>query len=95
MRRTRAEWHSLIDEQKNSGLTQTKFCKDKNINPKYFSIQKSKLRKPFTASASPFVKVKTLSKQNSAMTLIKGDVQLRMDTGADPVYVASIVKALL
>lgn len=35
-------WPVLLEEFENSGLTQTQFCKDKNINPRYFSVRRSK-----------------------------------------------------
>jgi len=43
IRRTQKQWYALFKEQKHSGLTQTKFCKRHDINPKYFSLRKSQL----------------------------------------------------
>jgi len=42
--RTQEQWLALIKEQKLSGLTQTKFCEDKGISPKYFSLRRSQLK---------------------------------------------------
>jgi len=42
--RTQQQWLALIEEQKLSGLTQTKFCEEKGINPKYFSLRRSQLK---------------------------------------------------
>lgn len=43
-RRTQEQWNALFEEQKESGLTQTEFCKDKDISSKYFSLRKSQLK---------------------------------------------------
>lgn len=43
-RRTQEQWHALFEEQKHSGLTQTKFCEGNDINPKYFSLRRSQLK---------------------------------------------------
>jgi len=43
-RRTRAQWLSLINEFEQSGLTQTEFCNQRGINPKYFSLRRMKLK---------------------------------------------------
>ena len=42
--RTQQQWQALIEEQKLSGLTQTKFCEEKGINAKYFSLRRSQLK---------------------------------------------------
>ncbi len=42
--RSRQQWQSLIEEFESSQLTQTAFCKSHNLNPKYFSLKRSKLR---------------------------------------------------
>ena len=38
-------WEELLAEFDASGLTQTQFCKERDINPRYFSLQRSKLLK--------------------------------------------------
>ena len=43
MRRSQAQWFSLIQEQKRSGLSATAFCKKRGINPTYFSLRKNRL----------------------------------------------------
>ena len=42
-RRTQEQWQALVEAQKHSGLTQTKFCEQHDINPKYFSLRRSQL----------------------------------------------------
>jgi len=43
-RRTQEQWQALVEAQKHSGLTQTKFCEQHDINPKYFSLRRSQLK---------------------------------------------------
>jgi hypothetical protein len=43
-RRTQEQWHTLFEEYKLSGLTQTQFCDRHNINPKYFSLRRCQLK---------------------------------------------------
>lgn len=43
MRRNHHQWRALIEEQRRSGLKAAEFCRHHGINPKYFSLKKSKL----------------------------------------------------
>ena len=43
-RRTQKQWLALFDEQQNSGLNNTAFCKTNNISPTYFSLRRSQLK---------------------------------------------------
>jgi hypothetical protein len=53
MRRTQAQWLSLIQEQQRSGLSATTFCKKRGIDPKYFSLRKNQLQiRPCDAAKS-------------------------------------------
>ena len=51
MRRSKAEWQALVLEQQGSGLNASEFCRQRQINEKYFSLRKQALKK----SASGFV----------------------------------------
>lgn len=44
-RRTQEQWRQLIEEQQASGLNATNFCRDRQINPKYFSFRKQQLKR--------------------------------------------------
>ena len=54
-RRTQAEWHALIQQQKDSGLTAAEFCRQRSVNAKYFSLRKQKLKQV----SGNFVRVNT------------------------------------
>ena len=59
-RRTKEQWHTLFEEQQQSGLNYTQFCKTKKISPKYFSLRKCQLKRSTvsTAKKSSFIAVK-------------------------------------
>ncbi|TVZ37639.1 hypothetical protein P886_1282 [Alteromonadaceae bacterium 2753L.S.0a.02] len=46
-------WPQLFADYEQSGLSQTEFCKQRDINPKYFSLKLSKRR---ASEGSPFAK---------------------------------------
>ena len=50
------QWLKVIKEQRTSGLSAVAFCKNNNINPKYFSHQKNKL----CPNKSSFIKAATV-----------------------------------
>jgi len=41
--RRREEWLTLIADYEQSGQTQTAFCAERGLNPKYFSLKRSQL----------------------------------------------------
>ena len=57
-RRTQAQWRELIEQQRESGLTATEFCRRNAVNAKYFSLRKQKLKPAgsFVRVGAPVVK---------------------------------------
>ena len=55
-RRTKAQWQALIEQQQSSGLMAAEFCRQQNLNPKYFSLRKKQL----CQSSNGFVKIAPL-----------------------------------
>ena len=53
-RRCKYNWPELIKSFEASGLSQTEFCRQNNLNPKYFSLKRSKL---LSTKGASFVKV--------------------------------------
>ena len=100
IRRTQSEWHSLIQQQSESGLIATEFCRLNKICPKYFSKQKNNL-KNLTAtpkSAKPFVKiqrpVRTTPATSENIQLKYHQVMMRLPTNTEPDWLASLLKSL-
>lgn len=49
----RTRWQHFVSAQRSSGLTQSAWCRQNGINPKYFSLWKSKLSKAAALVSSP------------------------------------------
>ena len=47
MKRSKSDWLALIEEFEHSGVTIAEFCRERAINPKYFSLRRRQLRSPF------------------------------------------------
>lgn len=66
-------WPELLTEFETSGLTQTQYCKERDINPRYFSQQRSKHLKKTAKSKFQKVKVEdTLANQATGLTIEVG-----------------------
>lgn len=67
-RRTKSDWQALFTEHKQSGLTATAFCLERNLNPKYFSLRRKqlqnnegdKVKSPFMPVAMPATNTHTM-----------------------------------
>ena len=91
-RRSSQDWLALIAEQTVSGLSAAAFCRDKDLNAKYFSLRKTQLSKQ---ASSAFIPVQ-LSTSSSSET-IRIDWQnmtVVLPVSLSPVWVADFVKQL-
>ena len=58
VRRNVEEWRELFEAHAQSGLTERKFCEERGLCPKYFSLRKKQLgRRRKVLPDSPFVRV--------------------------------------
>jgi len=93
-RRTQTEWQSLIQQFEQSGMTQVAFCQQQQLNPKYFSLRRAKLRAANVLPASRFVEAAPIRLNDpTVMTLQYGTVSLQIPTQSIQT-VAQLVKAL-
>jgi len=53
--RNQDDWRQLIEEQQASGIIAAVFCRERNINAKYFSLRKQQLLNP-PKKAPAFIK---------------------------------------
>ena len=51
-RRSKADWQALVLEQQGSGLNASEFCRQRDINEKYFSLRKQALKKSMPVDLS-------------------------------------------
>ena len=95
-RLTRQQWQSLITEFETSGQTQTEFCSQRNLNPKYFSLKRSKLIAKDATDVPAFTKVKLERPRVShfAIELEVGRVTLKISQSTPAAYLADVIRAL-
>lgn len=89
-RKTFDDWKSLVEKQIASGLSVPQFCRQHNLNPKYFYSRKSKVVS--ASNNAGFIQAKVITKQptllaTTAEQSIKlvtasGELSLPCDTSA-------------
>lgn len=94
-RLSREQWQSLITQHESSGLTQTEFCKQHNLNPKYFSLKRSKLL-PNAGKASAFIQATPVVSSQPAreIELQVGAVKLKLSASVPSAYLVNLIRAL-
>ncbi len=95
-RLNRQEWQSLIAEFESSGLSQTEFCKQRELNPKYFSLKRSKLNHQNATDVPAFSQVMLAHPKPSSASieLAFGRVTLKVTESTAPDYLAQVIRAL-
>jgi hypothetical protein len=97
--RSIAEWQDIIERQKQSGLTGVAFCLQEGIYAKTFYRQRKILRRRgLVAQTKQFIQVQPKSVQampiQPALVLQYRDSRLQMPAGAEPLWLAQLMKAL-
>lgn len=87
-RRSQSEWQTLIKQQQDSGLSAAEFCRQHDINQKYFSARKQQLAKP----ESDFIQVTPHASHNQVETTVSLRV---MKTRVPLSSLSSLVRDLL
>lgn len=94
-RRSSHQWQSLIEQQEVSGLSVADFCKQQELDNKYFHARKRSLLKRRQGQQVPsFVKVDKAPRGNTAMELQLGDARLSLPLNCEPLWLAELLKAL-
>jgi len=91
-RRTQDEWRELIAQQKESGLSASQFCNERDINDKYFSTIKYKLKEKSNNKQS-FQALGMLSGSQSITLRSKG-VDIQIPLSVDAHWLAALAKQL-
>ena len=99
-RRSQAVWLSLIQQQIESDITAAEFCRQHNLNEKYFSKRKRELHGERDASLSGnrFIKMQAVhpsgAVSTAAMVLHYRNTQLHVPVGADLHALAQLMQLL-
>lgn len=89
-RRSPTDWQHIIEEQAVSGETAAAFCKARNINPKYFSLRKTRLK----TEGSSFVKATIKTPQPSTITLQRQGVTITLPGDTSTHWLAQLLQEL-
>ena len=94
-KRSTKEWQTIIQQHIASGLSVVEFCKQHNINKKYFNDRKRYwLKRQQRKSASPFIKVNKPRPDSAMMSLQLGEARLLLSVNTEPDWLAHLLKAL-
>lgn len=92
-RRSSHQWQSLIEQQEVSGLSVADFCKQQELDYKYFYARKRSLLKRRQAKQTKsFIKVGKVPSGNASMVLQVGEARLSIPTETD--WLAQLLKAI-
>jgi hypothetical protein len=69
MRRSKQQWLDIINDQQQSGLTAAEYCRNNNIEQKYFSTRKGQLKEELKHSHQAFAKVEIKDQSSQETTL--------------------------
>jgi hypothetical protein len=97
--RSNAQWQDIIERQKQSGLTGVAFCLQEGIYAKTFYRQRKILRrKGLVAENKQFIQIQPKPVQampiQPTVVLQYRDSRLQMSAGAEPLWLAQLMKAL-
>jgi len=90
--RSRDDWRQLIEEQQASGIIAAVFCRERNINAKYFSLRKQQLFNP-PKKAPAFIKASVKRMISSEPGLEFKGIYLSLGNSS-PVWVAQLLREL-
>jgi hypothetical protein len=99
-RYTRDQWLAFFSEHKASDLTAAEFCRQRNLNAKYFSCRKKQLlendsqQTSATRSTSAFATARVASTVATQIKIQHHSVEVFLPSSLSPQWVASFVKAL-
>ena len=96
---TKQQWLDFIDEHKQSDLSITEFCKNKNISADNFYYHRKQQLKQASINSSPFIQA-TVTKyapsanQSSFLTLNVGRSHLQLPATTSPQWLAALMASL-
>lgn len=93
-RRSLLDWKIIVEQQLTSGLIAAEFCRQNNINQKYYSYYKCKLKSPKTAFIKVEPEVVSLSAPSVFYKLACNGVSFQYDHNSDAKFIAQLLREL-
>ena len=95
-RRTKAQWHALFEAHEQSGQTAAAFCREHQVNPKYFGLRRRQLSDEDVHQSPRFIPV-SLGKVSFCERLTLRDPSgavVEMPASMSPQWLAQLLHAL-
>jgi len=97
-RRTKDEWLALFKRQEESQMSNSEFCRQENLNDKYYGKRKKEMLDPASSDELGFIKLSKKHRRQMSnggvIALQHNHTSLHIPLHTDPHWVASLVKAL-
>ena len=93
-RQSLSDWKIIVQQQLTSGLIAAEFCRQNDINQKYYSYYKCKLKSPKTAFIKVEPKVISLPAHSTFYTLACNGVSFQCDHNSDAKFIAQLLREL-
>ena len=95
-KRTKQQWFELVAKQRDSGLSATEFCRNENLNPKYFSVRKMQFTKSGHLNEQAFMKVDIQKDKVNNLTIEHSYKNSKLNFSSLPNvnWLAELLKAL-
>jgi len=99
-RRTFDDWKHLVDKQTASGLSVPKFCRQHNLNPKYFYSRKSMISTK--NNGEDFIQAQVITQQTTVVAnkpeqsikLITSVSELALPYNTSPAFIVELLNGL-
>ena len=93
-RKSLADWKTIVERQFNSGLTAPEFCRQNNLNQKYFSQYKCKFKKAPPAFTKVSPKMAVQPAHSETYTLTCNGVSFQCSNITNTKFIAQILREL-
>lgn len=93
--KSREDWAQIIEEQQQSGLTNQAYCKEKGINPTYYSTRKKQLANhALEKPSNAFITLKHSANESSSLKLNIANSQLHFAALPPIHWLSQLLKAV-
>ena len=96
-KRSKSDWQTLFAEHEVSGLSAAAFCRERDLNPKYFSLRRKQLQtNNIDKAASPFIPITMTASSNTSMVELQLNetLTLKIPLSVSPAWLVALIQQL-